>query len=182
MLLPMIDFRALAQKYQHKLKPIKVALFDVDGVLTDGKIYWSGEEVGWNRLFHTSDGYGLKMLKTAGIKVGVITGGSSMGVKKRFQELLDLDFFYSGSENKVPAFEDILKKANVKPEEVLYMGDEFFDLPLLKRVGFSATTKLASIEIQERVDYVAHREPGNGCGREVIDLLRLAQGWEPKEL
>ena len=182
MLLPMIDFRSLAQKYKHKLKPIKVVLFDVDGVLTDGKIYWSGEEVGWNRLFHTSDGYGLKMLKTAGIKVGIITGGSSMGVKKRFQELLDLDFYYFGSENKVPALEEILKKANVKSEEVLYMGDEFFDLPVLKRVGFSATTKLASIEIQEAVDYVAHREPGNGCGREVIDLLRLAQGWEPKGL
>lgn len=180
MLLPQIDFRLLAQKYAAKLKPIKVALFDVDGVLTDGRIYWSGEEVGWNRLFHTSDGYGLKMLKHAGIKVGVITGGSSLGVKKRFQELLELDHFYFGSENKVPAFEDILKKEKVQEHEVLYMGDEFFDLPLLRRCGFSATTNLASIEIQEAVDYIAHRQPGNGCVREVIDVLRLAQGWENK--
>lgn len=182
MLLPTIDFRSLAAKYEKKLKKIKVALFDVDGVLTDGKIYWSGQEVGWNRVFHTSDGFGLKMLKTAGCKVGVITGGASMGVKKRFQELLDLDFFYFGSENKIPAFEEVLIKANVTPEEVLYMGDEFFDLPLLRQVGFSATTKLASIEIQESVDYIAHRDPGQGCAREVIDLLRLAQGWIPKHL
>lgn len=180
MQLPQIDFRALAQKYAHKLKPIKVALFDVDGVLTDGKIYWSGEEVAWNRLFHTSDGYGLKMLMNAGIKVGVITGGSSLGVKKRFQELLKLDHFYFGNEDKIPAFEDILKKEKVSASEVLYMGDEFFDLPVLKRCGFSATTKIASLEIQEGVDYIAHREPGNGCAREVIDLLRLAQGWEVK--
>lgn len=180
MLLPQIDFRALAEKYADKLKPIKVALFDVDGVLTDGKIHWAGEEVGWNRFFHTSDGYGLKMLKHAGLKAGVITGGSSIGVKKRFQELLNLDHFYFGSENKIPAFEDILKKENVKASEVLYMGDEFFDLPILKRCGFSATTKLASIEIQEGVDYVAHREPGAGCAREVIDLIRLAQGWNTK--
>ncbi len=182
MILPNIDFYSLALKYEKKLKPIKVALFDVDGVLTDGKIYWSGEEVGWNRFFHTNDGFGLKMLKNAGLKVGVITGGASMGVKKRFQELLDLDYFHYGSENKIPAFEAILQQAKVSPSEVLYMGDEFFDLPVLRKVGFSATTKLASIEIQEAVDYVAFRDPGAGCAREVMDILRLAQGWKPKDL
>lgn len=172
-----IDFRSLAKKFESQLRRIKVALFDVDGVLTDGIIYWSGEEVGWNRFFHTSDGYGIKMLKNAGIKVGVITGGSSLGVKKRFQELLQVDHFYYGSENKLPAFEDILKKENVSADEVLYMGDEFFDVPILERCGFSATTNLASIEIQEVVDYVAQRNPGHGCAREIIDILRIAQGW-----
>lgn len=178
MQLPLIDYRTIAQKHREKLKAIKVAVFDVDGVLTDGKVYWSGNEVGWNRFFHTSDGYGMKMLMSAGVKVGVITGGSSIGVIKRFKELLNVDYFHYGSENKIPAFEKILQEAKVKPSEVLYMGDEFFDLPILKKVGFSATTKIASVEIQEAVDYVAYREPGLGCAREVMDLLRLAQGWE----
>ena len=177
-----INFRQLAEKHKKKLLPIKVALFDVDGVLTDGKIYWSGEEVGWNRFFHTCDGYGMKMLMKAGMKVGIITGGNSTGVKKRFIELLGLDHVYFGSENKLPAFEEIMKKENVQAHEILYMGDEFFDIPLLKRAGFSATTNLASIEIQESVDYIASREPGNGCAREVMDILRLAQGLEVYKL
>jgi len=173
-----MDYRVTANKFKSKLAKIKVAHFDVDGVLTDGRIYWQSEEVGWGRFFHTSDGYGLKMLMNYGLKVGVISGGASLGVKKRFEELLKLDYVFLGSENKLPAFNQVLKMANVNPDEVLYMGDEFFDLPILKQVGFSATTLGASIEIQESVDYVAKTAPGHGCAREVIDLLRLAKGFE----
>lgn len=174
-----MNLRDLAKKHEEKLKKIKICLFDVDGILTNGQIYYSGEEVGFNRFFHTLDGYGLKLLKTAGIKVGVITGGNSLGVKKRF-ELLGIDYLYMGDEDKRSAFEDVLKKANLKAEQALYMGDEFFDLPLLIQAGFSATVKTASHEIQEVVDYVCERDSGMGCVREVIDMLRYAQGIVPK--
>jgi 3-deoxy-D-manno-octulosonate 8-phosphate phosphatase (KDO 8-P phosphatase) len=174
-----LNLREISVQFEEKLKKIKIALFDVDGVLTDGRVYWSGKEVGYNRYFHTSDGYGLKVLMKAGLKVGIITGGNSQGVEKRFGDL-GLDFIYMGDEDKRHAWDDILKKTGVKEEEILYMGDEFFDLPLLKKAGFSATVPHASIEIREEVDYVTHRSSGTGCVREVIDLLRHAQGIVPE--
>lgn len=168
----------LAKNFESKLKNIKVALFDVDGILTDGRLYWAGEEVGFNRFFHAHDGYGLKMLMRAGIKVGIITGGDSIGVKKRF-EGLGVDYLYMGNEDKRASFEKICKEEGVQESECLYMGDEYFDLPILKRVGFSATVPNASLEVMESVDYVTQRESGTGCVREVIDMLRHAQGITP---
>ena len=82
--MPKIDLRERAKNFEDKLAKIKIALFDVDGICTDGKIYWAGEEVGFNRQFHTHDGYGMKILMRAGLKVGIITGGDSTGVKNRF--------------------------------------------------------------------------------------------------
>lgn len=173
-----LDLRKIAVKHQSKLEKIKLCLFDVDGILTDGKLFWASEEVGFNRQFHTHDGYGLKILMKAGIKVGIITGGDSIGVRKRF-EGLGIDYLYMGKEDKRAAFEEILEKSQLKAKESLYMGDEFFDLPLLKRAGFSATVPNASMEIRESVDYITHRTSGNACVREVIDLVRYAQGIVP---
>lgn len=174
-----VDLREVAKAYKDKLAKIKICLFDVDGILTNGKLYWAGEEVGFNRQFHTHDGYAIKVLMKAGIKVGIITGGDSLGVKKRF-EGLGVDFLYMGKEDKRKAFEEILFKTKLKPEEALYMGDEFFDLPILKNVGFSATVPNSSIEIRESVDYVTIRESGDGCVREVIDMLRHTQNIIPQ--
>lgn len=175
-----LNLPEIAKQYTDKLKKIKVCLFDVDGILTDGRIYWSGEECGFNRYFHCQDGYGLKMLMRAGLKVGVISGGDSLGVKKRFEENLKLDYVYLGNEDKRAAYDEILKKAGVTEEETLYMGDEFFDLPILKRAGFSATVPNTSFEVREAVDYVTRRDGGTGCVREVIDLLRHVQGIVPE--
>ncbi|MFT6633572.1 MAG: 3-deoxy-D-manno-octulosonate 8-phosphate phosphatase (KDO 8-P phosphatase) [Bacteriovoracaceae bacterium] len=174
-----LDLREISQKYSEKLKAIKICLFDVDGILTNGKIFWASEEVGFNRQFHTHDGYGLKVLMRAGIKVGIITGGDSIGVRKRF-EGLGVDHLFMGNEDKRQSFDEILKIENLTDQDALYMGDEFFDLPILKRVGFSATVPNASIEIRESVDYVTVRESGNACVREVIDMLRHAQGIVPE--
>ena len=150
----------------------------MDGILTDGRIYWGGEEVGYNRFFHVHDGYGIKILRAAGVKVGVITGGDSRGVIERFN-LLGLDYFFFGNEDKREALATILEDAKVSKDEVLYMGDEFFDLPILKQVGFAATVPNASHEIKEVVDYVTQRESGKGCVREVIDMLRSVQNIVP---
>lgn len=174
-----IDTRTLGDKYKSKLANIKLALFDVDGILTDGKLYYSGEEVGYNRFFHTHDGYGLKVLMRAGIQVGIITGGSSLGVKKRFTDL-GIKYLEMGNEDKRTSFEKIIKELGIQTSEALYMGDEFFDLPILKRVGFSATVPSASVEVREAVDYVTTRDSGNGCVREVIDMLRHVQNIVPE--
>lgn len=169
-----MSLRATAKQFEEKLKKIKVIAFDLDGILTDGHLWYQGEEVGWNRAFYIYDGYGMKLLMKAGLKVGVITGGNSVSVRKRV-ELLGLDFCYSGNEDKRAAFTDLLNKYNVSAEEVLYMGDELFDMPLLKKAGFSATVPNCSDEVKEVVDYVTIKESGKGCAREVMDLVRYAQ-------
>lgn len=176
-----LDIRALALKHLEKLKKIKVCLFDIDNVLTDGRIHYDGEEMGFNRSTHALDGYGLKVLMQAGLKVGVISGGISVGMQKRFEENLKLDYVFLGNEDKRSAFKKILADG-FTPDQVLYMGDEFFDLPLLMAAGFSVSVKNASHEVQERVDYIAHRNPGEGCVREVVDMVRYAQGIYPEVL
>lgn len=174
-------FDELIKKHHEKLAKIKVCAFDVDGILTDGKVSWDGQEVGWNRSTHTRDGYGLKLLMEHGLKVGVITGGDSLSVIKRFKENLGLDFIYMGNEDKVDAMNS-LNKDGFSDDEILYMGDEIFDIPLLKRAGFSATVKNSSPEVQECVDFIAQTPSGEGCVREVIDLLRLSRKLKLKEL
>lgn len=168
----------VAKKFETKLKKIKIAVFDLDGILTDSHVWWASEEVGFNRTFCIYDGYGMKLLMKSGIKVGVITGGNSISVTRRVEQL-GLDFCYAGNEDKRAAYLDVLKRYNVKDEEVLYMGDEIFDIPLLKRAGFSATVPNTCDEVLEIVDYVTKRESGKGCAREVIDLVRYAQNIHP---
>lgn len=169
----------LAKKFEKKLKKIKVVAFDIDGILTDGSVFWNGDDIGWNRLGNTSDGYMMKVLQKAGLKVGVISGGDSISVDKRYRENLGLDFVFKGNEDKLVALNEILSWG-YDESEVLFMGDEFFDLPVLQRVGFSATVPIASFEIQEQVDYVTQRESGKGCAREVMDILRVCQGIKPE--
>jgi 3-deoxy-D-manno-octulosonate 8-phosphate phosphatase (KDO 8-P phosphatase) len=168
-----------AKKFEDKLKKIKVVIFDLDGILTDAHVWWASEEVGFNRTFNIYDGYGMKVLMKAGLKVGVITGGNSISVIRRTEQL-GLDFVYAGNEDKREAFLDIQKRYNVTPSEMLYMGDELFDMPLLKKAGFSATVPNTSDEVKEIVDYITIRESGKGCAREVIDLVRYAQGIVPE--
>lgn len=170
--------RETAKKFEDKLKKIKIVVFDLDGILTDAHVWWASEEVGFNRNFNIYDGYGMKILMKAGLKVGVITGGNSISVQKRVNQL-GLDFCYAGNEDKREAFKDILKRYNADASEILYMGDELFDLPLLRKAGFSATVPNTSDEVKEAVDYITIRHSGQGCAREVIDLVRYAQDIVP---
>lgn len=174
-----MSLRVVAKKFEAKLSKIKVVALDLDGILTDAHLWWESEEVGFNRQFNIYDGYGMKLLMSHGIKVGVITGGNSVSVQKRVTQL-GLDFCYSGNEDKRDAFNSLLAQYGVEASEVLYMGDELFDIPLLKKAGFSATVPNTSDEVKEIVDYVTVRESGKGCAREVIDLLRYVQGIESR--
>ncbi|WP_044557580.1 KdsC family phosphatase [Halobacteriovorax marinus] len=173
-----INLKEVAKKFEEKLLKIKVVAFDVDGILTDGKVWYSGDEMAWNRFTDTRDGYGLKMLKSFGFKVGVITGGDSLSVLKRFKENLKLDFVYYGNEDKRESFKELLAQGYER-EEILYMGDEFFDIPLMMASGFSATVPGASLEVREKADYITSMS-GIGSAREVIDILRYAHGKTPE--
>ena len=164
----------MSAAHQERLKKIKLFLCDVDGVLTDGRVYWAGADVGFNRFFHVADGHGLKLLMQGGIQVGIISGGRSLGVIKR-AESLQLDFAKLGNEDKRQGYLEILQATGLADEEALYMGDELFDLPLLKRVGFSAAPPDACPEVLAACHYVTTRPGGKGCVREVVDMLRIAQ-------
>lgn len=173
-----LNLKEMSKKFHDQLKDIKAFLVDVDGILTDGRIFYTGQEIGFNRFFHVHDGYALRMLSKAGLKVGVISGGNSIGLKERVKSL-NLEIAYLGNEDKRQAYLDILEKHNYEDKNILYMGDEFFDLPLLRRVGFSATVPTASMEIRESVHYVTNQKGGHGAVREVADMLRYVQNITP---
>lgn len=173
-----INWKKVIAEHGEKLKKIKIFLVDVDGVLTNGMVFYAGAEVGFNRFFHVSDGYAFKFLMAAGIKVGVISGGNSLGLRKRMEDLKPT-FLYLGNEDKREAYLDILSKSGCRDEEMLYIADDLFDIPILKRVGFSATVPHAGLEVKEVSHYITVRHAGTGCVREVADLLRYSQGIIP---
>ncbi len=156
-----------------KLKKIKLFLFDVDGILTDGKIIWDSNNNEFLRTYHIRDGYGLRLLIEGGYKVGIISGGDSKNVRKRF-EILGAHYMYLGKLDKRESYLDAQKKAGVNDSETLYMGDELFDTPLLNKAGFSATVADTTDEVKSYVDYITTKHGGHGAVREVIDHFRNA--------
>lgn len=152
-----------------KLKKIKLLIMDVDGVLTDCRIFMdaSGE---WRRLFSIRDGYGLKILMEAGYKTAIITGSKAKDIQDRARTL-KIDYFFEGTLEKLPAFEDILKQSGLKADEVAFIGDDVFDIPVLKKVGFAATVPDAMEQVKEIVHYTTVRPAGNGAVREICEAL-----------
>lgn len=169
-----IDIRAAVETHRQRLKNIRLFVADVDGILTDGKIWWDGEEVGWNRSFNVLDGWGLKFLMRSGIEVGIISAGNSLGLKKRV-EILGIKHAYYGDENKLGSFLDLCSKTGIGPEQALYIGDEPYDADILKRVGFAATVPHAVWEVKGSCHYITQRKAGDGCARELVEMIRMAQ-------
>ncbi|MFN3406284.1 MAG: KdsC family phosphatase [Caldimicrobium sp.] len=160
-----------------RAKKIKLLLLDVDGVLTDGGIIITGEgeEI---KIFSVQDGMGIKLLQKAGVEVGILSGRHSPVVIYRAKEL-GIELIYQGELAKVPAFEKILKEKGLTPEEVAFAGDDWLDIPLLKRVGLSIGVPNAWPPVNNYVHYVTEREGGKGAVREICDLILTAKGlWE----
>ena len=169
-------FKSLPVELQEKIKKVRMLILDVDGVMTDGRIWWI-EGTGWTRAFSIKDGYGLKLLMKAGFDVAVISGGDSKSVRERAQ-FLGIKHVYLGDENKLVALEKIRGATGLTNDQFAFVGDELFDIPVLKIVGFSATVPHAVSEVKEEVDYVTQEPGGFGAVREVADLIRTA-GNEP---
>ncbi|MCX7977457.1 MAG: HAD-IIIA family hydrolase [Bdellovibrionaceae bacterium] len=152
-----------------KLKKIKALVLDVDGVMTDTRI-WMDSSGEWRRFFSIRDGVGIKRLIAQGYRLGVITGSSTSDIRARVKTL-GIPYFYEGAEDKSPAFDHLLKATDLKENEVAYVGDDIFDIPLLRRVAFAATVPDAVDEVKEVAHYVTHRRGGEGAVREVCDLI-----------
>ena len=164
----------ISQPLLAKAKDIKLLLLDVDGVLTDGTFIYShdGQE---SKSFHTQDGLGLRLLREAGVKIGIITARKSAAVARRGEEL-KVDFLCQGARNKLDAYKEIIKSSGLKPFEISYMGDDWLDLVILKRVGLSAAPANAVEEIIELVNYTTELPGGHGAVREICDLIITAKG------
>ena len=152
---------------------LKLMAFDVDGVLTDGTLYFSsqGDEI---KAFNTLDGHGLKMLGEAGIRLAIITGRSSRAVELRAQNL-GIDLLLQGVADKRGAMQALLEQRGLSFAEAGYMGDDVVDLPLLCACGFSATVPDGHALVRTRVAYVARAGGGHGAVREVCELILAAQ-------
>lgn len=160
-----------------KIKPVRLVLFDVDGVMTDGCIHYTDQGVEI-KSFNVKDGHGIKLLMRAGIEAGIITARRSNAVDVRARDL-GITIVAQGRKDKLEAFDEIIGKRSLKPFEAAFVGDDVVDLPVLKRVGFSAAVSDAVDEVKAAVDYVTTRRGGRGAVREVVELILKAQGkWD----
>jgi 3-deoxy-D-manno-octulosonate 8-phosphate phosphatase (KDO 8-P phosphatase) len=167
---------------ESRARKIKLFLMDVDGTLTDGSVNLislpDGGGVAEMKAFNSQDGAGLKLAHIMGIRCGFITGRKSPAVTQRAHEL-SVEFVYLGQETKMAAFEECVKKAGVREEEVAYMGDDLPDMPVAKRAGLAVAVGNAAVELKAVCHYITQARGGEGSAREVVELILKAQGrWE----
>lgn len=155
---------------------IRLLALDVDGVLTDGRLYFDslGNEL---KAFHTRDGLGLKALQRFGIELALITGRSSAMVSNRARQL-GIRHVYQGTDDKLSAYLDLLAATGLDHEAVCYAGDDWIDLPVLQRVGLAVTVPDADEEVRCRVHWITRRSGGHGAVREICNLILSAQGHD----
>ncbi|MCC6330135.1 MAG: HAD-IIIA family hydrolase [Acidobacteria bacterium] len=149
---------------------IKLLIMDCDGVLTDGRLYFSanGEVM---KVFHVRDGQGIASWHKAGFRSGIITGRDAEDILRQRANDLGIDFLYVRSTDKVRDLESILAAADVSAEETAYVGDDLADVPVMKRVGFPVAVADAVPEVIAAAAYVTKANGGYGAVREVVDLL-----------
>ena len=157
-----------------RARRIRLMIFDVDGVLTDGRLWFGpgGEEL---KAFHSFDGHGMKMLAASGIVCAVLSGRRSNAVGARCSEL-GIEHVLQGVEAKLPAFEKLSAALGFASDLCGFMGDELVDLPVLTRCGFACAPREAPEPVQRRVHYVASMPAGYGAAREVCEFVMRAQG------
>ncbi|CBW76118.1 3-deoxy-D-manno-octulosonate 8-phosphate phosphatase [Mycetohabitans rhizoxinica] len=153
---------------------VKLMIFDVDGVLTDGTLYFTPDGDAM-KGFNSMDGHGLKLLEQAGVATAIITGRQSKIVELRAREIR-VSYLYQGISDKLVAFGKLLDAAGVTANECGYMGDDWPDLAVMLRVGFAAAPAGAHPEVRSRAHWIATAHGGHGAAREVIDTLLRAQG------
>lgn len=163
--------------YKQLLPNIDTFIFDVDGVLTNGMltIMPDGELV---RHMNVKDGYAMKIALNKGFRVCIISGGTNQAVKNRLAAL-GIEDIYLGAHDKIHQYKEIVKKYNLTPEHILYMGDDIPDLPVMQKVGMPCCPNDAVPEIQNASKYISNLKGGNGCVRDVIEqVLKVQAKWD----
>lgn len=157
-----------------KAKKLKLLILDVDGVLTDGKLFFDNDGNEY-KSFHARDGHGIKLLRQTGVEVAVISGRKSNSVALRMKNL-GIEYVYQGHEDKRAAFYDLLAKIGITPEEAAHVGDDLLDLPIMVRVGLAIAVNDANFAVIEHAHWCTSALGGNGAVREVCDFIMKAQG------
>lgn len=162
------------QKIIEKAKNLKLLILDVDGVLTDGRLFFddNGKEY---KSFHARDGHGIKLLRQTGVEVAIISGRKSNSVALRMKSL-GIEYVYQGHENKIAAFNEIIQSLSIEPEQAAHVGDDLLDLPIMTRVGLSIAVHDANFAVREYADWCTETPGGLGAVREVCDFIMQAQG------
>ncbi|WP_395077647.1 KdsC family phosphatase [Flavobacterium sp.] len=164
----------MAKSYKEIMNDITTFIFDVDGVLTDGTVHVSqnGEML---RVMHIRDGFAMKAALESGYNLCIISGGSNEGVRIRLKNLGITDI-HLGSPNKVETFKEYIELYNIKPEEVLYMGDDIPDYHVMQLVGLPTCPQDSAPEIKGISNYISHINGGKGAVRDVIEQVMKVQG------
>lgn len=159
-----------------QLLKIKAFVFDVDGVMTDGSVI-ATEDGHFLRNFNIKDGYALQHAVKSGYKIAIISGGSSLGVIKRFHGL-GIQDVYVGQQHKEAAYNEFLSKHHLKDEDILYMGDDLPDYELMKKVGLATCPNDAATDIRQICAYISPKNGGQGCVRDILEkTLKLQNKW-----
>jgi 3-deoxy-D-manno-octulosonate 8-phosphate phosphatase (KDO 8-P phosphatase) len=159
---------------ERRASRIKLLLMDCDGVLTDGRL-WLLENGDEHKSFNTKDGLGLELLRRSGLRAGIITGRTSTGLARRAQEL-GIEFLRQGNEQKIAAFEEVLRSARIKEDEVAFVGDDLSDIPLMRRSELAVAVADAVAETRAAAHYITKAKGGRGAVREVIEIILKSQG------
>lgn len=169
------DPQILLKAQGKTVKGIQLVILDVDGVLTDGSLYYmqDGEVL---KAFNVQDGLGLVLLREAGFKIAVITGRNSPALRSRFSDLKIQHVFYD-VKDKAKVANELLIQLGISWEQVAVMGDDWPDIPLFKKAAFSVAPPSAHIEAKTFADYITEKEGGHGAVREFCDILLLASGF-----
>jgi 3-deoxy-D-manno-octulosonate 8-phosphate phosphatase (KDO 8-P phosphatase) len=157
-----------------KAERVRLMAFDVDGVLTDGRLYFN-EQGDAIKAFHSRDGLGLKLLANSGIRLAIITGRKSALVDRR-AENLGIDLVFQGIEDKRAVMAELLTKLGLDYSQAGYMGDDVVDLGVMRACGFAATVADGHPLVKQHADYVACQPAGRGAAREICELILRAQG------
>ncbi len=167
-----------------RAKKVKLLLMDVDGVLTDGRLYFfpgPDGKVVESKTFDSQDGIALRWLGWYGIKTGVISGRDSPATVERARQV-EMTYVFQGHIEKIPILEQIVADAKISTDEIAYAGDDLTDIVVMNRVGFAAATANARAEVKAKAHLVTEAAGGSGAIREVIEVILKAQGFWPELL
>ncbi len=164
----------MTQDAVERARAVKLIIFDVDGVMTDGTLYLAddGQEY---KGFNSLDGHGLKMLKNTGVEVGIITGRNSQVVVHRARNL-GITHLHQGAHDKLMVYRQLLGDLGISPEQTAFMGDDVVDLPVMRRAGLAVAVPAAPDLVKAHSHYVTRREGGRGAVREACEFIMRAQG------
>jgi 3-deoxy-D-manno-octulosonate 8-phosphate phosphatase (KDO 8-P phosphatase) len=157
-----------------KAASVRLVIFDVDGVLTDGRLYF-GQHGDKLKAFHSRDGHGMKMLQDAGIAIAILSGRRSTAVERRMADLR-IQHVHLGTEDKRRVFEELRSRLGLEPGQIAYVGDDLIDLPVMTRVGLAVAVEDADPFVKRHADWITPSPGGRGAARDVCELVLEAQG------